>query len=571
MSDEGRNKTLVLGGIRSGKSAYAESLVAHAGTVRYLATSRPPVDDPQWQARVEAHRRRRPASWTTEEVGAEPTQLITALATAKPDDTLLVDDLGGWVSVLLETSDGDQALIEELAAAVRACAARVVLVAPEVGLSLVPTTPLGRAFADALGTANHAVADACDEVVLVVAGQPVTLKPTATTPTIAALSPSALRPPITPPATAQTPPAEEPTATPWPWQEVIAGRRPSLMLPMPDEEAARAARDRLATIDTPGRRWGALAELVAFAAGTQGVAAPRPWRAVRALLVYGDHAGGVAAGGSPGESARLAAQARAGDGVWGRLAAEVGAELQVIDAAPAEAIEHAPALSDDAVDDALRTGWQAAQEAAASGVEALVVGACGAGSEAAAAAVIAATAGEEPVKLLAPVHLPGDRIDDTAWMRRCAAVRDALHRSRGKRRPEQVLAELGGGDIAVVTGILLGATAARIPVLLDGPVAIAACLVSREFAGQTPHWCLLPDHGGHPAVRLGAAALGLEPLLDLRLHLGEGATALSALPMLRAALSVTASLGAHPHLAAEATDASAESAEAAEPAGESAE
>jgi len=564
MSVEGRNKTLVLGGIRSGKSAYAEALLSAAATVRYIATSRPPTDDPQWQARIDAHRDRRPTTWTTEEVGDDPSRLITLLATAKPEDTLLVDDLGGWVSGILaahqpgpDPSADHAAHIDELAEAIRSCAARVVLVAPEVGLSLVPTTPLGRAFADTLGTVNQAVAAACDEVVLVVAGQAISLKPAQLPPTqleaaqlppaqlapasaastggAEAPSPEVLRPTVSPRPAAQTPPAA-PTVLPWPWPGAASDNRPSVTLPMPDEEAARAARERLTTLDAPGLGLGTLEELVAFAAGTQGVAAPAPWRSVRVLLVHGDHAGDVAAGVSPEESARRVAQARAGQGQVGRLAAEVGAQLQVIDAPPAEAIEHAPALTMDAVEAALRDGWRLAQEAVASGVEAIVLGACGAGGDAAAAAVIAALADEEPVKLLGRVTLPGGRIDDNAWMKRCAAVRDALHRARTKRRPEEVLAELGGGDIAVATGILLGATAGRTPVLIDGPVGIAACLVSREFAGQVPHWCLLPDHSGHPAVRIGADTLGLEPLLDLRLDLGEGATALTALPLLRAAL-----------------------------------
>ncbi|MEK8109919.1 nicotinate-nucleotide--dimethylbenzimidazole phosphoribosyltransferase [Micromonospora sp. M12] len=63
--------------------------------------------------------------------------------------------------------------------------------------------------------------------------------------------------------------------------------------------------------------------------------------------------------------------------------------------------------------------------------------------------------------------------------------------------------------MAVATGVLLGATARRVPVLLDGPVGMAAGMVSRDLAGQARHWCLLADHGGHPAVRLAADVLGL--------------------------------------------------------------
>ncbi|HEY7272478.1 MAG TPA: bifunctional adenosylcobinamide kinase/adenosylcobinamide-phosphate guanylyltransferase, partial [Actinoplanes sp.] len=173
------NAVLVLGGIRSGKSAFAESLVADVPSVRYVATSAGGADDQEWLDRIEAHQRRRPQSWSTEEAAGDPGRLAVVLSEAKPDDTLLVDDLGGWVTTLLDPAhqpNDDLATVAALADAVRACAGRLVLVSPEVGLSLVPATPVGRAFADALGTVNQALADACDRVALVVAGQATWLK-----------------------------------------------------------------------------------------------------------------------------------------------------------------------------------------------------------------------------------------------------------------------------------------------------------------------------------------------------------------------------------------------------------
>ncbi|MCW6011301.1 nicotinate-nucleotide--dimethylbenzimidazole phosphoribosyltransferase, partial [Micromonospora sp. CPCC 205371] len=161
----------------------------------------------------------------------------------------------------------------------------------------------------------------------------------------------------------------------------------------------------------------------------------------------------------------------------------------------------------------------------------------------------AAPAAADPAAGPGRVITPGGRVDDPAWMQRAAAVRDAVHRTRhSPRGAKDVLAELGGGDIATATGVLLGATARRTPVLIDGPVGVAGGLVGRDLAGQARHWCLLPDHGGHPAVKLAADVLGLEPLLNLRLDLGEGAAALAALPLLRAALALAASLPAHPTL-----------------------
>ncbi|MDG4782917.1 bifunctional adenosylcobinamide kinase/adenosylcobinamide-phosphate guanylyltransferase [Micromonospora sp. WMMD961] len=589
MSVDGWNTVLVLGGIRSGKSEFAESLVTDAPVVRYVATA--PEGDPEdteWATRLAAHRARRPGSWTTEETTEDPRRLADVLASAEPNETLLVDDLGGWVTVLLDPDHqpaDDVATIAELAEALRGCAARVVLVSPEVGLSLVPTTPLGRAFTDALGAANRAVADACDAVVLVVAGQPVWLKPVAapaalstetapaTVPgeTTAATSAGSAAPVVATLADAEdipevqlpdvlthTPPAapnQEP-GNPWaaptmalPMVATGLVIQPGMELPMPDEYAGPQAVDRLATLDVPGAGLGVLDRVVGFAAATQGTPTPQAWGSVRVLLLHGDHAGGASAGAVAGESARRAAQARAGKGALARLAAENGASLQVVDVPASAPIEDEPALTLDQVESALRYGWRLAEQAADAGVRLLVLGACGAGTEAAAAAVLAATAGAEPPTVLGRVITGSGEIDDAAWMVRCATVRDALHRTRrSSRGAKDILAELGGGDVAVATGVLLGATARRVPVLLDGPVGVAAGMVSRDLAGQARHWCLLADHGGHPAVRLAADVLGLTPLLDLRLDLGEGANALVALPLLRSVLALSAALPVHPSL-----------------------
>ncbi|WP_230394065.1 bifunctional adenosylcobinamide kinase/adenosylcobinamide-phosphate guanylyltransferase [Plantactinospora alkalitolerans] len=620
MSVDGWSRILVLGGIRSGKSEFAESLVEDVPAVRYVATATTGADDPEWAARIEVHRARRPARWTTEEATADPSRLAELINDAEPGETLLVDDLGGWVTVLLDPAHqpaDDVATIGELSAAIRDCTARLVLVSPEVGLSMVPMTPLGRAYADALGATNQAIADACDAVVLVVAGQPAWLKAGGDQPSLRGSAPDGAagataaastggvatsdgpaRPNV--PAQAGRAPQGDPEppalpeqaagATPSAWTEVVGAMpevlrpntapaptaepdppsgvawaaptmalpvvatglviQPGMDLPMPHEYTGGAAVDRLGTLDLPGPGLGSLDRVVSFAAATQGTETPAPWRSVRVLLLHGDHAGGAAAGAVPGESARRADQARRGEGPIARLAAEAGATLQVVEAPTAGPMEDGPALSVDEVETALRYGWRLAEEAVEAGAQLIVLAACGAGTDAAAAAVLAATAGAEPAAVLGRVVNPGGQVDDAAWMTRCAAVRDAMHRTRRSTRDaKDVLAEIGGGDIAIATGVLLGATARRTPVLLDGPVGVAAGLVSRDLAGQARHWCLLPDHGEHPAVRLGADVLDLSPLLDLRLGLGEGAAALAALPLLRSALTLAAVLPVHPNLA----------------------
>lgn len=178
MSSPTWRRALVLGGIRSGKSEFAEGLVSAAATVRYVATARRGEGDADWDARIEAHRARRPGRWSTVEVGADPTALARVLTDAADTDSVLVDDLGTWIAGVTEVTRGDEwrAAASALAAAVGACVARLVLVSPEVGLSVVPATASGRAFADALGTVNKIIAAECDAVALVIAGNAVPVK-----------------------------------------------------------------------------------------------------------------------------------------------------------------------------------------------------------------------------------------------------------------------------------------------------------------------------------------------------------------------------------------------------------
>src|SRR5690606_8630958 len=109
--------------------------------------------------------------------------------------------------------------------------------------------------------------------------------------------------------------------------------------------------------------------------------------------------------------------------------------------------------------------------------------------------------------------------------------------------PTEALAAVGGADIATAAGVILGASARRTPVLLDRPVGAAAALAARGLAAPAVRWCLLVDHGRHPAVVPVAEQLRLTPVLDLRLDLGEGAAVLAALPLLRAAVTLARDAG----------------------------
>ncbi|GAA4970678.1 bifunctional adenosylcobinamide kinase/adenosylcobinamide-phosphate guanylyltransferase [Actinoplanes utahensis] len=590
MSEDRWNTVLVLGGIRSGKSGFAESLVAGAPSVRYVATAAGGEDDPEWLERIEQHQRRRPQSWTTEETGADPSLLTEMLTAAGPDETLLVDDLGGWVAAVLNPArqpNDDEADVAALADAVRATRARVVLVSPEVGLSLVPVTPVGRAFTDALGTTNQALAAACDGVALVVAGQPTWLRGGPLEPVApgepAVAAPVASRPvasrpvavptpstPAPPPPPAQPPTVVEPVAAPEPGPLaalqgatmtlplVASGLteiKPGMDLPLPSSESGPDARERLASLDLPGGGLGALGEAVEFAAATQGTVTPRVWAGVRVVVIAGGRTGGAVAGVDSADVERRIAEAERGEGLLGRLAARHDADISVLRTATTGAMEDGPITDEESVEAALRDGWRLADGAADAGRDVIVLAGISAGAEAAATAVLAATTGAEAVATLPRVQVPGARFDDAAWMQRCAAVRDALHRIRQEPRGAvDVLREIGGLDVAVATGLLLGAAARRIPVLVDGPLGIAAGLVARDLASQTRHWCLLPEAGTLSLVKQGADVLGLTPVLQTGLDLGEGANALSVLPLLRTAIGLASTSPVHPALLGEVGD-----------------
>lgn len=168
-------RTLILGGIRSGKSRWAEETIGGTGPVRYIATGSAGAGDLAWEQRIADHRRRRPSGWQTIENPDVACELR-----ADSHTPVLVDDVGGWLTAALDRGGWDGGSIEpqvdDLVAAVQSFPAPLALVSPEVGLTVVPATAAGRRFADELGSLNQRLADCCERVVLVVAGQPLCVK-----------------------------------------------------------------------------------------------------------------------------------------------------------------------------------------------------------------------------------------------------------------------------------------------------------------------------------------------------------------------------------------------------------
>ncbi|WP_344319592.1 nicotinate-nucleotide--dimethylbenzimidazole phosphoribosyltransferase, partial [Actinocatenispora thailandica] len=319
----------------------------------------------------------------------------------------------------------------------------------------------------------------------------------------------------------------------------IIGIRP------PDRIAINAAEARLTALASGGAGLGALTEPVAWALGAGDLAGE--WESIRVLLVGADHDGGARAGDPPAASAIERVQA--GTAPLARLADRLGATVVVADlaeaggAAAVEPMETADVLTAEQVDAAFELGRSLAERAADEGVQLLVPAACGAGVQAVSAAVLAAATGNEPASLIGRVVGEAGRVDDAAWIDRCVAARDALHRVRLRSRDSRsLLAMLGGPDLAALTGLIIGAAVRHLPVLVDNPATATAMVLARDIAPSSPWWCLIPDHGRAPAVRTVADLLGFDTVLDLGLGLGDGCTALTAVGVLQPALALAASL-----------------------------
>jgi adenosylcobinamide kinase / adenosylcobinamide-phosphate guanylyltransferase len=158
---------LVTGAARSGKSEWAEQLATDSvESVTYVATAQENSDDPEWQARIELHRSRRPLNWQTQSV---PVHLKDAIANSK--GCLLIDSLGTWLANLLEQSDSDwEKTIADLFLSFEESESLIILVAEETGWGVVPAYPIGRLFRDRLGNLTRRIGAIADTVYLVTGG-----------------------------------------------------------------------------------------------------------------------------------------------------------------------------------------------------------------------------------------------------------------------------------------------------------------------------------------------------------------------------------------------------------------
>ncbi len=279
--------------------------------------------------------------------------------------------------------------------------------------------------------------------------------------------------------------------------------------------------------------WGRLAELGAWLAAVQDHQPPVPFRRVRVVIFAADHdaAAGTELSYSAEQTARLAAEIRAGGTAVNVAARAAGATVRVVDVARGSD----PPDSDPPDSGRAVAGGRAVADAEVdAGADLLVPGVIGIGNGTGAAALVAGLTDSEPVAVVD--RGPGD---DAGWARQVGFVRAALLRARGCRHdPVALLDCCGGPAIAALTGLLAQAAQRRTPVVLDGAVAAVAGLLAERLMPGARAWWVAGTRSPEPAQKLALAQLGLIPLLDLSLRAEDGTGALLAVPLLAAAGSV---------------------------------
>jgi nicotinate-nucleotide--dimethylbenzimidazole phosphoribosyltransferase len=301
-------------------------------------------------------------------------------------------------------------------------------------------------------------------------------------------------------------------------------------LPCPDADAAATAQQRAAHVLRPTGALARLDDLAVWLAGWQRTARPRVERPA-ALIFVADH--GVAAAADVSAyptsiTASMLAAFRAGVSSINVMARHVGATVLAVDVGvgrPTADLRIEAAMDDGRFAHAVTAGRDAV---AALDADLLVVGEMGIGNTTAAAAVCTSLLGGEPASWVGR----GTGVDEAGLARKIAAVRDGCERIAAVTDPERVLREVGGAELAAIAGAVLEARLRSLPVVLDGYVTAAAVLPLARLAPDALAHCVAGHCSAEPGHRRVLEALGLRPLLDLDLRLGEGSGAMAAVPLL---------------------------------------
>ncbi|MEU3945052.1 nicotinate-nucleotide--dimethylbenzimidazole phosphoribosyltransferase [Streptomyces sp. NPDC029526] len=337
------------------------------------------------------------------------------------------------------------------------------------------------------------------------------------------------------------------------------------LIERPDGGVRRDAEARRERLAVPPGSLGRLDELGEWLAAAQSSVPVRPVERPRVVLFAGDH--GIAELGvsarPAGSAGELVREVLEGGRPVAVLARRLGVPVRVVDMAldcdpgslPADVVRHRVRRGSGRVDQedaltlaeaeaAFRAGMTVADEEADSGTDLVVLGDVSVGGTTVAGVLVAALCGTDASVV---TGRGGLAIDDLAWMRKCAAIRDTLRRARPVLGDQlRLLATVGGADFAAITGFLLQAAVRRMPVLLDGVVTTACALVGQRVAFRAPDWWLAAHDSGEPGQAKALDRMALEPLLTHGVTVGEGTGGLLALPLVQAAAALAADLPVRP-------------------------
>lgn len=323
-----------------------------------------------------------------------------------------------------------------------------------------------------------------------------------------------------------------------------------------DAPSMDAARVRWNALTKPRDSLGRLEEIGTWLSGVQGRCPPHIPSRPLAVIIAGDHGIARTAATSaypPEVTAQMVRAICRGEAAVNALAQQMNARVRVIDVAvdtnedfvndldprvsehrirrSSGSIDREDALSPEETAHAFELGCTIVDEEVDSGTDIFLLGDMGIGNTTPASTLIGLLAAADPASVVGR----GTGIDDDTWMRKCAAVRDAMRRGRPvKGDPLRLLATVGGADLATLTGLLLQAARRHTPVLLDGMVVTAAALVAHRMDHRSRLWWMASHLSTEPAHALALERLDLTPLLDLSMHLGEASGALVALPIVQA-------------------------------------
>ena len=331
-------------------------------------------------------------------------------------------------------------------------------------------------------------------------------------------------------------------------------------LTSPSVAAREQAAERIGALATPPGALGRLGELGVWVSACQGLVPPQPIDNVRLVIFAGDHGiaeHGVSAFGQEitGAMVRTFLAGKAGVSA---LAAAHGVDVRVLDLGVNEdfadlpddvrtaltahkirkssgAIHLEDALTAEETQAALDAGAAVAREEIAAGAQLLISGDMGIGNTTPAAAMIAAALGLTGTQAAGR----GTGIDDAALEGKAQIIDAALARVGARASdPFETLQALSSADLAAATGYLMAAAQEGVPVLLDGLMSVACALTANRLEPGAAEWFAAGHRSTEPAQSIALAALGLEPLVDLGMRLGEGSGAVAALPTVRSAVAV---------------------------------